>query len=155
MACGITSAAPVIPAIASRRVSTLRHHEKSGSASRSRLIARPPMRAVSRIRCARESGQALIDDFRELFQTPFARIEWPVLKIDERGYIERLLVGKAALFAPWHVGPDKSSESLDIVESCSRVVGVQAPCRRDRAVPLAIDSVADGTLPLVHGLSTR
>src|SRR4051794_17073443 len=136
MACGITSAAPVTPAIASRRVSTLRHQEKSGSASRSRLIARPAMRVVSRIRCARESGQVLIDDFREFFQTSFTRIEWPVLKIDKRGHIERLLVGKAALFALWHVGPNKSSESLDIVESCPRVVGVQAPCRRDRAVPL-------------------
>src|SRR4051794_4401376 len=108
MACGITSAAPVTPAIASRRVSTLRHQEKSGSASRRRLIARPVMRLVSRIRGAHESGQALIDDFREFFQTPFTRIEWPVLKVDKRGHVKRLLVGEAAFFGLRHVGPDKA-----------------------------------------------
>src|SRR4051812_376681 len=111
MACGKTSAAPGTPAIASRRVSTLRHQEKTGRASRRRLIARPPMRVVSRIPGARESGQALIDDFREFFQTPFTRIEWPVLKVDKRGHVERLLVGEGAFFGFRHVGPDKARES--------------------------------------------
>src|SRR3954471_22776798 len=146
MACGITSAAPVIPAIASRRVLTLRHQEKSGSASRSRLIARYVAAVVSRVLLPGETGQALIDDFHQFLQPPFARVEWPVLQVDESGHIERLLVGEATLFAFWHVRPDKSRQALDIAEARAGIVGVQAPCRRDRAVALAIDPVADAAL---------
>src|SRR3954469_468993 len=131
MACGITSAAPAIPAIASRRVSTLRHQEKSGSASRRRLIARPAM-PLSRVRFPHQAGYTLINEFRQFLQTSFAWIEWPVLQVDKCRDIERLLVGEAAFFGLWHVRPDKSGESLDIVESRAGVVGVQAPCRRNR-----------------------
>src|SRR6185295_9758634 len=114
MACGITSAAPVTPAIASRRVSTARHQEKSGSASRSRLIARPVMPVVSRVALPGKTGQALINDFHQFLQRAFAWIEWPVLEVDKCRHIERLLMGEAALFALWHVGPNESSKALDI-----------------------------------------
>src|SRR6267378_4381612 len=125
MACGITSSAPANPANASWRISTERHHEKSGSASRNKLIAPPKTPDRSRASFPGALEKAMVNPLRKFLQTPLARVEWTVLEVEKRGDIERLLVNEAALFAHRHIGPDESGESLEVVESGAGVVGVQ------------------------------
>src|SRR5258708_7902607 len=159
MAWGITSRAPVNPATASRCMSTERHHEKSGSASRSTFMTLPTTSWLSRIRFPENfpenPGDAIVNPLRQFLQTPFARVEWTVLEVDECGRIERLLMSEAALFAHRHVCPDESGESLDIAESRTGVVGVQSPHRGDQGAALAVGAVTDGALAFVHCLAAR
>src|SRR5258706_8103780 len=155
MAWGITSRAPVNPATASRCMSTERHHEKSGSASRSRFITPPTTSWLSRIRFPENPGDAIVNPLRQFLQIPFARVEWTVLEVDECGHIERFLMSEAALFAHRHVCPDESGESLDIAESRTGVVGVQSPHRGDQVAALTVGAVTDGALAFVHCLAAR
>src|ERR1700704_1708053 len=155
MACGITSSAPANPANASRRISTERHHEKSGSASRNKLIAPPKTPERSRAPFPGVLEKAMVKPLCQFLQTPVARVERTVLEVEKRGDIERLLVNEAALFALRHIGPDESGESLDIVEPGAGVLGVQPPHRRDRAAAFSVGAVADGALALVHHLAAR
>src|SRR5258706_10796387 len=155
MAWGITSSAPVIPETASRRILTEPHQEKSGSASRSKLIALPTTSGPSRIRFPENPGDAIVKTLRQFLQASFARVEWTMLEVDECGHIERLLMGEAALFAHRHVCPDESGEFRDAAESCPGVIGVQPPHRRNRGIAFAVCTVADDALALVHGLAAR
>src|SRR6185503_17461608 len=154
MAWGITRSAPVHPATASRRQSADRHHERSGSISRSRLMA-VAVTAASRIALSEYRRKAVVNPLRQFLQPPFTRVERTILQVDERGHVQRLLVSQAALVAHRHVGPNESRQFLDIVESGTGVIGAQSPDGRNRAPSFAVWSVADHALALVDRLASR
>src|SRR5258708_9304170 len=71
MACGMTSSAPVHPALASCRVSTARHHEKSGNASRSTFITAPAISGSLGIFLPENPGHAVLPLLRHFLPPPF------------------------------------------------------------------------------------
>src|SRR6185503_13525584 len=155
MAWGITRSAPVHPAIASRRQSADRHHERSGSISRSRLMAVPATPAPSWIVLSEYQRKTVVYPLRQLLEPPFTRVERAILQIDERSHVQRLLVTQAALVAHRHVGPDESGQFLDVAESRASVKGVQAPYGGNRALTFAFCAMANSTHALVDGLPAR